>query len=412
VASVPALGPSVPTESVRHHWAPQFRPNSLPESSDRVTELISKREENGLTYEESCRTEVEEPLSPLDTVHLKPNESRHFSIEDFLAASNLTVRYPSESSFSNAVSTHAKPHTTTVTLPPPTYTEREGALAACRTLAYNGLKTATPALRDATGVEETQSMNPSSSTILARRKLAFHGPSSEERKGLDDFLAMGHANPCWCCAHSRPLLVPCTVGDTIEVPPPLSPQQVGWVWMDIGAAITMLLESNSQRHRSKTASEISTSGFDNLHDGFHLSLEHRDGWTLVSQKLPTHQTHIVSSPEPELDTRLPSPPPTPPASGAESTLCDPYNEDASPNSWNSSPILSLGSFVLPSPAVEGFPLEEAECENWEDWKSNSHVATASAEWPTLQRAAKMKPKKREQKQKRRSRSSSFEFGMV
>jgi hypothetical protein len=404
-ASVVKPGPSASAKSVRHHWVPQFRPNSLTDSLDRVTELVSKREENSPTYEEPCRTEVGEPLSLPDTVHLKPNESRRFTIEEFLSAPDPTTRYPADSSFSNAVSAHAKPHTPIVTLPPPTYAEREGALAVCRALASKGLKAATPALCDATGVEETQSMNPLSSTILARWKFAFHSPSPEGRKGLDDFLAIGHANPCWCSAHGKPLPAPCTVGDTMETSPALSPQRTGWVRMDIGAALTMLLEPDSQCHRSNTASEISTSSFDNVHDALHLSPDHRDGWTLIQHNSPTHQTHIVSSLEPKLYIHLPSSPSTPPASGAESTLFDLYGEDASPSPWKSSPVLSLNSSVLPSPAIKCLPLEEAEFEDWEDWESNSDMVTASAaEWPTLQQATKMTPMKREQKQKGRSGS--------
>ncbi|KAF2133621.1 hypothetical protein P153DRAFT_428554 [Dothidotthia symphoricarpi CBS 119687] len=63
-------------------------------------------------------------------------------------------------------------------------------------------------------------------SFLARPKPPIHFPSPEVQKELDDFLAMGHAGPCWCSNHSQVHTLSCSSSKTLEISHPSSPIDV------------------------------------------------------------------------------------------------------------------------------------------------------------------------------------------
>lgn len=244
--------------------------------------------------------------------------------------------------------------------------------------------------------------HPSSSTILARRKRAFLGPSPEERKELDDFLTMGHSNPCWCSTHSKPAEALCASGQTTSpISIPLPPPQLGVVKIGSPSALVNPTGTRSPRNSSQSASESSTFSFDDVSNAMQSSTEDQDKWVVI-------QPRFLYSTSPDRQTLPLSPPPTPAVPSPPLTLSVSYSEDALCSPWDLSPLPSPVPSSLPSPAII-YPvpvsLQEAEFENWDDWESGSdEIGAGAAEWPTLQEAAKMKPRMKERYVCRRSSS--------
>jgi hypothetical protein len=120
-------------ETNRPHWAPQFRPNSMPATSITAqTSAILK--ETSLSKEpQRCLPSPKAFPTSVESLDMRKKEPRFFPLSAFLACPDPMGRYPSKSKFSEAKPKYSISHTpdTAISIPPATHAQRTAVSAAC-----------------------------------------------------------------------------------------------------------------------------------------------------------------------------------------------------------------------------------------------------------------------------------------
>jgi hypothetical protein len=89
-------------EYERPHWAPQFRPNTLPAASTASSKPISLEQTDIFHKPQSCVRSASDAPPPAQILELEREASRHYPLSAFLACTDSMGRYPSKSKFLEA----------------------------------------------------------------------------------------------------------------------------------------------------------------------------------------------------------------------------------------------------------------------------------------------------------------------
>ncbi|KAF2115829.1 hypothetical protein BDV96DRAFT_57343 [Lophiotrema nucula] len=428
----------------------EARKKALPCSEMRLSARVANREPassaQAPSTSESSRTATSSPvISPASPLPITPS----LAAIPTLTTSPATSSLQSTASSPSIVSTPHSPPTKSVRTPPPlpprilpaasdssavqkwSPLEWSDAVTPESPLSLSPLpaKPACPPIipRPDASLALTE---PTSPADLPRCKLrSFPCVRPEAQQEIDDFLKLGHANPCWCTAHN-PTHREVQLGASGQVNTPeqpttpqveesiedtskaeftesdmdsilLTPSSTSSGFEDLGLTRDededeedeWLLLTPSERYGKPTVpSPLSISDFDKFEEVLSAaskSSSASDSGSIVvtpSQLLsPTSIFRSPISPVGPLSAALPSPPPTPDFLPAQP-------DSARSNTWM-------------APALDCFP-KEVQCPT--EIKGVEETASASAsavEWPTLQEAMAMEMRKKRQRANRSSGSS-------
>ncbi|KAF2660425.1 hypothetical protein K491DRAFT_711642 [Lophiostoma macrostomum CBS 122681] len=193
-------------DGVRHHWMPQFRPNSSASQSPKLSGGDGFQLPRPL---ERCLTQAKDPTPPVELTEFKRRESRFFPLSAFLATPDTAARHPSKSSVPAPIPAKTSASRKQLSVSIPTASQRAAASAAKCALANQ--KVAVPPLAI---TRNTHTSRPASPSSLAQTSTPLSPPPTP-RSEAGCLLHM--QAPC------TPLSVtPSTASSTLTISPSVS----------------------------------------------------------------------------------------------------------------------------------------------------------------------------------------------
>ncbi|KAF2268058.1 hypothetical protein CC78DRAFT_576609 [Lojkania enalia] len=153
------------TEDVRHHWMPQFRPNSLaePTVSTALEKSINERRVPSPLRKHLLTTEKDPP--PQDMTEFRCKESRFFPHSSFFTAPEMAAHQSRALASSTAKVVKASSAKRSIAFTAPTGAQRSATTAAC--CASTTLKTTSPLPITSSSVHKSRPASPSPLSLVS-----------------------------------------------------------------------------------------------------------------------------------------------------------------------------------------------------------------------------------------------------